>query len=129
MGLTELLVAILGGGGAMSVVVELIRINRTRKKDAFEFQQEKTQAPQVKESLLLNNTEKAVLIQQSLIDQLQEELNRSRKDIQDFREQLREKDKRIEELTTRVTSLMEELQDIHGQLKGMRTEIDDTHKG
>jgi flagellar biosynthesis chaperone FliJ len=124
MDIPEFILGIVGAGGFFTLVIELIRIIRSRKKDTFEFKQEQDQAPQVKEALLLNNTEKAVLIQQSLIDQLQEEIDRYRQDVVEFRAQLREKDHRIEDLTTRVNNLMSELGDIHGQLRQLHTESD-----
>lgn len=121
----EFILGIIGAGGFFSLVIELIRVIRSRRKESFEFEQTRDQAPQVKEALLLNNTEKAVLIQQSLIDQLQEEIDRYRQDVVEFRTQLREKDKRIDELTGRVNTLMEELGDIYTQLRTLRTDSED----
>lgn len=122
MGVPEFVLGVVGAGGLFAFIIELVRIFRTRKRDKFDFSQAQEQAPQVKEALLLNNTEKAVLIQQSLIDQLQEEIDRYRTDIIEFRTQLREKDQRIDELTERVNTLMTELGDIYGQLRQLRTD-------
>lgn len=119
----------LAGAGVFNVLVEVYKAHRASRKDDVEIATATANAPLVQESLALGNVEKAIAIQQKILEQQQAHITFQDHEIEELRSTISERNGRITELVREIEELrtkVDEVYDSASRVAGDRRRRDGT---